>query len=145
MIVTFIAGQHFAKNVANIEFEFDVISSWHSDMAKSFTSFQENLFPNAKRLSCCIHIIRNFETRLKAHFFKDDIIYNIIKQQAYMLKYGALVVQFGVLCQLFTMIWRDVFEAVRLSPLRRCVLLAVGGGWWAPNHRRAVHTSVPRV
>ena len=27
-----------------------------------------------------------------------------------MLKYGALVVQFGVLCQLFTMIWRDVFE-----------------------------------
>lgn len=110
MIVTFIAGQHFAKNVANIEFEFDVISSWHSDMAKSFTSFQENLFPNAKRLSCCIHIIRNFETRLKAHFFKDDIIYNIIKQQAYMLKYGALVVQFGVLCQLFTMIWRDVFE-----------------------------------
>lgn len=42
MLVTFIAGQHFAKNVANIEFEFDVVSSWHSDMAKSFTSLPDS-------------------------------------------------------------------------------------------------------
>ena len=113
--VTFIAGQHFAKNVANVNFEFDVVSSWHSDMAKSFTSFQENLFPGAKRLSCCIHIIRNLETRLKAHFFRDDIVYNKIKQQAYMLKYAASEEQFGVLCKLFTLIWQDYYDDERLK------------------------------
>lgn len=42
IIVTFIAGQHFEKNVENIDFEFDVVSSWHSDMAKSFTSLPDS-------------------------------------------------------------------------------------------------------
>jgi len=115
MIVTFIAGQHFAKNVANIKFEFDVVSSWHSDMAKSFTSLQENLFPSATRLSCCIHILRNLETRLKAHFFRDDNVYNKIKQQAYMLKAAASEEHFGVLCQLFTLIWQDYYDEERLK------------------------------